>query len=100
METMSCQISTGCVAIDAGGYLQRPDLVESARVQIWQIWLPSQRWNVGQPGAPSRRSEIDGDCEWSRCVMACGFGWTAMACRRVGPVGVAKVGGWLARASL
>jgi hypothetical protein len=35
METMSCQISTGCVAIDAGGYLQRPDLVESARVQIW-----------------------------------------------------------------
>lgn len=35
METMSCQISTGCVAIDAAGYLQPPDLVESARVQIW-----------------------------------------------------------------
>ena len=41
---------------------------------------------------------IGGGCEWSRCVMACGIGWMAMACRRVSSVG--NQGLALARASL
>lgn len=35
------------------------------------------------PAINNRRYVIGGGCEWSRCVMACGIGWMAVACRLV-----------------
>ena len=54
---------------------------------IWLICSASSARRSVSARANNRRYVIGGGCEWSRCVMACGIGWMAMACRRVSPVG-------------